>query len=90
MQRRPEGRQPEHAPGPPSATKRGALAQVCLGFSVAALAALEPLVASGGAGVLPAALVGPLVFLPAALAYGQLARQNPQAWSSFQLGRAGG
>ncbi|MGQ9714525.1 MAG: DUF389 domain-containing protein [Anaerolineae bacterium] len=90
MQRRPGGRQPEHAPGPPSATKRGALAQVCLGFSVAALAALEPLVASGGAGVLPAALVGPLVFLPAALAYGQLARQNPQAWSSFQLGRAGG
>lgn len=90
MQRRPGGRQPEQAPGPPSATEGGVLIQVCLGFSVAGLAALGPLVASGGAGVLPAALAGPLIFLPAALAYGQLVRQSPQARSSFQLGQAGG
>lgn len=63
------------------------LAQACLGLAVIGVAALGPLLALDGAGVLPAALASPLVFLPAALACGQLARQNPHARSSFQLGR---
>ncbi len=77
------GNQPS-APFP--AEKGTSLAQACLGFAVMGVAALGPLLALGGAEVLPAALASPLVFLPAALALGQLARQNPHARSSFQLG----